>query len=268
MGQILVKAANSSQAMQSLYLHYKTINPKYSLSYICQRAQISSKGYLSDVMRGTRTIHLKYLDGIIKAFNLTGSSATLFRVLVQIDHERDPKKVLALNEKRQRTLKSLKIVRGGMPSPITSPFFMLELFCRLGLFGNRVTRANLIKHYSSARRPEVEEAIKSLIEGGMIQEEEGFLRPKSDQFVFNSSKDQSEIQFLRDCLNRILSEVEKWYRDPESTHIEASIISVEERKYKKILPQLKSMLAEVQSDMESGNADKLILFNVQVLPLI
>ncbi len=89
----------------------------------------------------------------------------------------------------------------------------------------------------------------------------------SDQFIFQKSDNRSHFHFLHECLARVAGNFENWYEKRDQAYIESSIISVEEEKYKRILPQIRNLFSDIQSDLESGKADKLILFNVQVLPL-
>ncbi len=265
--QILMNAKNSSQATRNLYLYYKSIHRTYSISYICKKAGIPSKGYLSDVMRGTRILNMKYTEGLIKAFKLDRLLASAYQILVQIDHEKDPNKIVRLLEKKKRADKAMKVVVGAVPAPLTSLFFNLELFCRIGLFENKATRFNLLKIYGKSRSSEVESAIEALKSSSLIIEDNGYLTLTNDQFKFETSSNNSHIEFLHECLRRVTASINEWYRKPDLAYIESSIISVEENKYKKIIPQIRSLFAELQSDLESGKADKLILFNVQVMPL-
>ncbi len=154
-----------------------------------------------------------------------------------------------------------------MPTPLTSLFFNLELFCRIGLFKNKATKSDLLKIYGKSRSSEVALAIENLKNSNLIFEENGYLTLINDQFKFETSSNNSHIEFLHECLRRVSGKVEHWYQKPELAYIESSIITVEEAQYKKILPQIRSLFSEIQSDLESGKADKLILFNLQVIPL-
>ncbi len=265
--QILGNAKNSSQATRNLYLYYKSIHRTYSMSYICKKAGIPSKGYLSDVMRGARILNRKYIEGLVKAFKLSRSSASVYQILVQIDHEKDPNEIFRLLEKRKRADKAMKVVGGSVPAPLTSLFFNLELFCRLGLFENKATRFDLLKIYGKSRSAEVELGIENLKSSNLIIEDCGCLTLINDQFKFETSSNSSHIEFLHECLRRVTASIGDWYAKPDLAYIESSIISIEEAKYRKILPQIRSLFSELQSDLESGKADKLILFNLQVMPL-
>ncbi len=265
--QILVNAKNSSQATRNLYLYYKSIHRTYSMSYICKKAGIPSKGYLSDVMRGTRILNMKYMEGLVKAFKLSRATASVYQILVQIDHEKDSNEIIRLLEKRKRIAKAMKVVGGTVPAPLTSLFFNLELFCRIGLFENKATRFDLLKIYGKSRSSEVELAIENLKSSNMIIEDCGYLTLANDQFKFETSSNNSHIEFLHECLRRVTASIADWYLKPDLAYIESSIVSVDEAKYRKVLPQIRNLFSELQSDLESGKADKLILFNIQVIPL-
>ncbi|MES2802501.1 MAG: TIGR02147 family protein [Bdellovibrionota bacterium] len=265
--QILLGAKNSSEATRNLYLHYKSIHRNYSLSYICQKAGIPSKGYLSDVMRGTRILNMKYMEGLIKVFKLSHSAGSFYQTLVRMDHEKDPDEIKRLLEKRKRAEKAMKVSEGAVPAPLTSLFFNLELFCRMGLFNNKATRSDLLKVYGKAKSFEVEKAIENLKSSHLIAEDGGVLTLINEQFKFETSNNNSHIEFLQECLKRVAASIGEWYLKPDLAYVESSIISVEEAKYRKLLPQIRSLCSEIQSDLESGKADKLILFNVQVMPL-
>lgn len=53
-------------------------------------------------MRGARILNLKYVEGLVKAFKLNRSTASLYQLLVQIDREKDPDEIARLLDRKKR----------------------------------------------------------------------------------------------------------------------------------------------------------------------
>lgn len=57
-----------------------------SLTWLCRRAGMASKGYLGDVMSGRRRLHPRYAEPLAEALGLSGSLIEIFKTLVELEH--------------------------------------------------------------------------------------------------------------------------------------------------------------------------------------
>src|SRR4051794_13269863 len=77
--EILATAEDASEMFDRIYRARKEENRKVSLQYLCRRAGIPSTGYLSDVLRGRRRLHLKYAKSLPAALGIEGVGARILR---------------------------------------------------------------------------------------------------------------------------------------------------------------------------------------------
>mgnify|MGYP000967579439 CR=1 FL=1 len=83
---LLLDAKDAHGAILSLYRFGKASNAKWSLAYIAKKANISSTGYLSDVLKGKRILHPKYQDSIGLALGLNPGEAEYLSTLIALEH--------------------------------------------------------------------------------------------------------------------------------------------------------------------------------------
>lgn len=83
--QILAKAESSGVSLRQLYRLYRKQTRKWSLAFICRKAGIPSKGYLSLVMTGERRLHEKYWESVCTAFKLNQTQSELMQLLLKRD---------------------------------------------------------------------------------------------------------------------------------------------------------------------------------------
>ncbi len=90
--RILLESNTAAQSLRQLYELHKSHHRKVSLSFLCKRAGIPSKGYLAFVMAGKRRLHSKYWSGICAVFKLNYRQSEILRLLFEIDADSDPQK--------------------------------------------------------------------------------------------------------------------------------------------------------------------------------
>ncbi len=60
--------------------------------------------------------------------------------------------------------------------------------------------------------------------------------------------------------------VDRWREKRDESIFSSYIISVKRSQYLKVVDQLRRNLLEIQSNLESDDADMLVRFNIQVFP--
>jgi uncharacterized protein (TIGR02147 family) len=259
---------SSSDAIKTLYLSHKEENPKYSLGYICRKSGISSKGYLSDIIHGRRTINLKYSKGIIAAFSLKGVSAQYLKTLIQKDNEIDLLRIKKLTQVLKDLEKESKIREVSVPSSFTEPFFTLEVFCAFGLFQSRPTLQDLLQYFGKNADGKVQRALEALLLMGSIsRREDGRYELRERQFIFKDSQDGlRHLEHLEESLEHAKRNVRHFFPKADQSYFESKTVSVSRAKFEKALPHLKRNFKSFVSSLETDDGDELVRFNIQVYP--
>lgn len=264
---ILINAQNFGEALGSIYRCNKKTSPRYSLAYLCRVSGIRSKGYLSDVMSGRRTLNLKYLLSLSRAMKLQEKHKQLFITLALVEAEKDPHQKKAYRQKVSSLKKALKVEYRKMPQGLYDPLVMVRVFCTLGLFREPPTIQNLLRKLKNIPLPEIEQSLNFLITQDAVIEENQRYRVKNEQIIFNSAEnDKLHFRFITSCLEDAHRNLEKYFQRPNESYFESTLISVRSSVYKEKLVELKEFLNRYQSDIESSDADSLIHFNIQVYP--
>lgn len=267
--KIILKAETSADVFKAIYQLRKAEDKKYSLSYFCKKAKIPSTGYLSDVIQGRKTLHLKYTRSISSAFGLKGNEAKYVGILIAIDNESNSDALEKLHTKKALLKKDLNVSIKPMSSQMAGLLSAVEVFCAFGLFNNRPTVRDLQKYFGPSAKADVKYALDALRELGIVElSPEGQYTLLTEQIQFREDmKGFSHIDFLKQAIRHATQNVEQWFPHSAQTHFESSIISVRAADYHQLLPDLKSRLSLIQSGLESGQADTLIRFNIQVYPI-
>jgi len=101
--RILIEADSSAISLRQLYQLYKSQHKKASISFLCRRCGIPSKGYLAFVMSGKRRLNAKYWAPMCEVFKLNYQQAEVMRLLLEADASPQHKE---LYEPRMQALKS------------------------------------------------------------------------------------------------------------------------------------------------------------------
>jgi hypothetical protein len=83
--RILLETDSAANSLRSLYELHKAHQSKVSLSFVCRRAGIPSKGYLSFVMAGKRRLNVKYWQSVCEVFKLNYQQEKIMKLLLEID---------------------------------------------------------------------------------------------------------------------------------------------------------------------------------------
>jgi hypothetical protein len=195
-----------------------------------------------------------------------------------IDNERDAPKRAKLLGRLGLVRKALMVTvkplgamaESGAQNDVADLFFALQLFCAFGLFANKPTTADLVRYFAGTEAPAaVDAALAALVGLGLVRRIDERWGLLSEQIVFSEDeKGFSHLDLLKRGLAHAAAHVEEWFPRKTSSHFESSIISVRRERFQKLLPEMKSRLLLARSDLEAGDADMLISFNVQIYPLV
>ncbi len=104
--RILIEAETSAGSLRQLYQLYKSEHKKASISFLCRRCGIPSKGYLAFVMSGKRRLNSKYWSPMCEVFKLNYQQAELMRLIFEADAE---------PEKRETYVRIMQDLKAKLP---------------------------------------------------------------------------------------------------------------------------------------------------------
>jgi uncharacterized protein (TIGR02147 family) len=260
---------NSTEALRTLYQQAKASHPSCSLAYLCKKSGISSTGYLSDVLKGRRTLNKKYFAGLCKAFGLTANASICLRLLLDIDHEKDENKKKSLKIQLTMAQKSLNVSYHSLDSLTRELFDALEVFCAFGIFHNSVTLAQIHAVFSKTRSSEsIDASLEYLKTLGLVKNNESSLVVTQEHVIFQQvAGGIAPTDFIRLALAHAMANVEQWFPSPQSAFFTSTMLSVNKKNFESLLREFKAYTLSTQASMESKDADTLVRFNVQVYPM-
>ena len=276
--RIVALAESPGEAIAGLYLFLKPRDKKYSLAFICRAAGIPSTGYLSDICRGKKVLHQKYIGGIITAFKLEEHAARRLYLLL----ERQKPTEIAIDQNVESELhtlsKTLLTKHEQFPTMDNGLSLTLVVFGAFGIFRNTPSTQNLIDFFADYSPETIERALATLEQQGLIAAQLRRKKPFStraqvwsiidNQVLFGAGKGlPSHLEFLESSLAEATTTLEHWFDKPRESHISATIISVSKKVYEEKLQTMKADLIAMPSALESSEADTLIRFNIQIFPI-
>ena len=266
--QALAEAPSAGAAFAAAIRLGKAKNPKLTLGFVARRAGIPSTGYLSDVLTGRRKLHAKYRAPLLKALDLSGTAAELITRLSALDDGSEGEERAQLDADLEALRKVLRLQTRALPERLAGTFFAFEVFAAFGLTGQRASRADLRRFFGTARGIELEGALAQLMQAGLVEREDEEFRIVSDQINFIAGADGiSHIDYLTMALRDAEKRVAAWCGKKDESFFSSSILSVKASQYREALPRIKETVQKLESDLESGEADRLVRFNVQIFPL-
>jgi uncharacterized protein (TIGR02147 family) len=264
----VLNASSGVEAIQKLIQLAKSFDAKVSLSYLCRRLGLSSKGFLSDVMNGKRSLGEKHWSDFADLFKLDTSIREILFLLLRLDNEKDADQKRLLTEEISFKRKAANYSEKILSNKLRGMFFAFDVFCAFGLFKNEPTKDELRRYFGTARGVELEVALNILLTLDLIEKiENGRYRIRNYNIRFSDSEDGlSHLDFLKESIEDARRSVEKWKEKRDESIFSSYIISVKQEHYRKVVDKLRRDLLEIQSGLESAEADLLVRFNIQVYP--
>ncbi len=266
--EILASASSGNEAIQDLLHRCKSFDSKFSLSYVCRKLGLNSKGYLSDVMRGRRFLGEKYWESLANFLQLDPAYREIFYLLLRIDAERDTHEQMLLKQELEIKRKAAGYSEKILSNKLRGMFFAFDVFCAFGLFKNSPGKDDLRTYFGVQRGLEIDVALNILLALDLIEKTaDGRYGIKNYNIRFSDSEDGlSHLDFLKESMEDARRNVDRWREKRDESIFSSYIISVKRSQYLKVVDQLRRNLLEIQSNLESDDADMLVRFNIQVFP--
>lgn len=264
--EVFQNCFSTRELIQCLFTARKKSSSKFSLTWLCRRAGIPTKGNLSDVMRGRRKLSSKYIRPLGKAFGLSGVDLTFFCRLFEWESCRNKELKQELYEELELIRKVLRI-RWIENNMALHPLSLL-VFATFGLFSNRARIDQLQQTLNTYDKDEVEKALEALVARGLAKSDGEYFSPSVDQVMFSGKENfEPQSHFVEVSLIEAQERAPKIWKDPD-TFFSATILSTKFETYLKELDSLRESVSRLHARLENPQADTLVRVNLQVYPLL
>lgn len=261
----LIHSQNSSEALNTLYVFGKKEKNSLSLMNICKRSGISSTGYLSDVLKGKRKLHIKYTTGTLKAFNLKGQERKFVELLITRDSSKSSEAINIYNDQIEKVRKSILIKTECLESTEDNWFTLCQVYTTLGIFPDGATENDIDIFLNDLKKKEILDCLKKLLRKKYINKlDNKYFWTKKHFILEGPAKNGLHNQYFKKALQKCMSLIPNRYGDRTNNLFMSQIISVKMSDYQPILERFRSTLLEFQSEMESETANNLVYFNILV----
>ncbi len=255
----LLAASGFAEAAKALFDLAKAARKTVSLASLCTRIGLKSRGHLSEILAGKRTLDGAKVGKLGEALGLKGPEIEFFALL----HAQ------ATDDPRMQLLRRvLSAAEPEAPARLGEMFLAFKVFAAFSLFGDRPTRDQLVDFFGKANCQDVDRSLALLVDEGLVSIEGKSFAAHFEHVIFrNDGTGFSLRDYLHMSLDDARRTLERWVNARDVANYQASIISVRRSDLLRILPEIKARLREEQSRLESDKGDMLVHFNVQIYPV-
>ncbi len=256
--------------IREILLERKENNPSYSLRSFARDLEISP-GYLSNVLSGKRNISFDKADQFSVLLKLNPFRKKIFRLILQIEHEKNESKLPKLKEKLNRLLNETKRF-----TFIEMDSFKLlndwKHLCVLELFDiDEDNEKTFIwfKERVTFDEIELEDILARLIRQGLVSRQEGIYKKIHEDLTVNTKRSNESSRSIKKFHESVLEKAKNDYLEvhPDKKDYSALIIDLAEDE----IPVLKKMITEFRSQFnnqsQKGKKDRVYCFSMQFFPL-
>lgn len=267
---IILQAQSGPEALRQAFAYRKALDPKFSLAFVARRLAFKSRGTLSLMLRGERTIPNRIRRSLLQIVAQDDQLTDYLELMLHLEDEMAP-------AVRRETEMKLKALHFYLRDRFTSfqlqhglNLFASDILCAFDLFNGQPTERQLIDFFGKSRFMEVQTAIRVLLLNGLVDREGGVLRKTQAMRRFltvNDNEAGETLTYLKESIYDAYQNAEKWNSRVDVSCFGSTTMSVSLDTYKEILGRLKKDMFRYFSDLETEHGDTLIRFNMQIFPL-
>jgi hypothetical protein len=268
----VILSSSSLVALRSLIALRRSVDSKFSYSYISRRIGIKSRSYLSEVFNEKKKLNPKHVVPMVDLLALPLPEAELLKGKLMLD-------VGDLNEAEAARLRSevrdaeKKLTSGTLQlSDVRDINLVMLLAVCLHLFKDgKASKRQIFDLFKRDKHLEVEKGLYDLIRNGLLVKE-GDLYTYSPDYanilhVYMATNKKNELDYLKGSIREALEHVGDFQNNAQETVFYSGLITAEKARYLKELQYVKQSLRSAQSRIESSSGDTVIRFNVQIYPV-
>jgi len=266
---LLLDAADSSEALASLNRLQKSRSDRWSMQFACRKIGIPSTGYFSDVLKGKRRLHPKYLPGTRAAFGLSMLQGNYFTALVLRDQDADDEsKRLQREEELSKLADQLRIEFINIPKQLSDGLLWhILVLSSFSLFQASPTLSDLETFFGRGLAIPLGKSLHKLRDLGLIEIHGSHYSLTKTQIIFNESEDGfSHLEFLEKSIIHAASQVKSWFPKADQSFFLSTVVTVKMAEFEAKLPDISARIYAMLNDLNSVQGDQLVEFNVQLFP--
>ncbi|HET9241225.1 MAG TPA: hypothetical protein VFO10_28430 [Oligoflexus sp.] len=268
----VILSSSSLVALRSLIALRRSVDSKFSYSYISRRLGIKSRSYLSEVLSEKKKLNPKHIAPMVDLLSLPLPEAELLKGRLMLD-------VGDLSEAEATRLKSevrdaeKKLTSGTLQlSDVRDINLVMLLAVCLHLFKDgKATKRQIFDLFKRDRHLEIEKGLHDLIKNGLLVKEAELYSYSPDYtnilHVYMATNKKNELDYLKGSIREALEHVGDFQSHAQETVFYSGLITAEKAKYLQELQHVKQSLRSAQSRIESSAGDTVIRFNVQIYPV-
>lgn len=268
----VILSSSSLVALRSLIALRRSVDSKFSYSYISRRLGIKSRSYLSEVLSEKKKLNPKHIAPMVDLLSLPLPEAELLKGKLMLD-------VGDLSEAEATRLKSevrdaeKKLTSGTLQlSDVRDINLVMLLAVCLHLFKDgKATKRQIFDLFKRDRHLEIEKGLHDLIKNGLLVKEAEHYSYSPDYtnilHVYMATNKKNEIDYLKGSIREALEHVGDFPNRAQETVFYSGLITAEKARYLQELQHVKQSLRSAQSRIESSAGDTVIRFNVQIYPV-
>jgi len=261
-----LQASSFGETLKRLIQFKKSQHPQVSLAYLCKRASINSRGYLSDVMKGRRRLNPSYIDALIDALGLEAFEGDYLKLKLTREFSKNAEERQRIDQQIEEIRKLIDIHFSLMPIEFVDSHFICKVLTAFGLFKNQPSYRQLYHQFENKRK-KVDSALAILKKKGFIEERGTHLIIKNTTCFFMESENGfSHINFIKEALNHSKESVSHWFEKSDLARFNSFILSVKKEEYQQYISHLRQQVIKDLSRLETKDGDMLIDFHLQVYP--
>ena len=263
---ILLSSNDSHEVLRRLYSFQKQKQPTFSLTILGKKLGIASKGHISDMIRGRRSISRKHWSQLGQIFDLSETQTHYFLCLLEKDHSKsDDQRVFY--QKQLDSLESLfqqSHETRTLPNRTDPTKFSGELLKAFPLFPNTPNLRDLVDYFGRHRLTEIESSLAYLVKEGFIrQTDNGFeLSSKSsvDSSILSKGEyTQASILEAADFLPQ--------FENHQNALFSTEVLCLERDHYAAPLKEFQQKINDYKLKQSHSRQSLMIKVNLQAYPL-
>lgn len=268
----VILSSSSIVALRTLIALRRSVDSKFSYSFISKRIGIKSRSYLSEVFQGKKKLNDKHVIPIVELLALPLPEAELLQGKLLLDiADLSPKEAERLRLSVRDSEKKLSSSTVELSDVRDINLVMILAVC-LHLFQDgKATRRQILDLFSRDKHLEIERGLGDLIHNKILVKEDDAFRysPEYEHslHLYTATTIKNQVDYLKASLNEALVEVNDFNQKKEESIFYSGIITADRKHYLEALEYVKQSMRSVQSRIESNPADTLIRFNVQIYPV-
>ncbi|MCX6125540.1 MAG: TIGR02147 family protein [Proteobacteria bacterium] len=266
--KLILDLDSSSLILKKIYELTTEKQPGLSLRSLAQSAGVSSKGYISEVIRGKKTLHPRYASALGQSLGLSRLEAKCLSLLVAKERCKNEGQKERLQSELDKARKALTISVDDIPEDFGKHPLLFDVFCAFGLFKGKPELEDLISYFGKRKQKLVETALDALLFHGLVKDF-GFcfkIASNANLFFEGQSFKSASIKIIKGMLRDSLKMVDTWYPERDMSIFEANVVSTTADKYSEMVTKTRAFLAETKMELEASDATMLVRFNVQLYP--